>query len=243
MAYSPPPPRTLVPLEFDLPSEYGGVLSHLQQTFANATLFGGCITDAIIGRRPIHDIDAHTTLGTKTRIPSELLRRLDRRESHNTWVNADDADRRQFLDWTGLSLLRYMKQEPFYRFTCFASDIHANTEIDLSVYIDPAQHNNAHRPFAHSPLQRCSTSFTSVALDRTGLWGHERFERSVRDMSVHIFRDRGLKAVIWTIPYFEHMRKKYPDLTLDNIEARLYSALFMKTSAEQNRVSLNHTPL
>lgn len=50
-------------------------------------------------------------------------------------------------------------------------------------------------PFAHTPLQRCSTSFTSAALDHTGLWGHERFERSVRDMSVHIFRDRGLKRL------------------------------------------------
>lgn len=242
MAFGTPSSRKFVPLDFSLPAEYHGVLEHLQSVFEQATLFGGCLSDALIGRRPIHDIDAHTCLGQKTLIPKELHLSLDAPKAHNTWVTADAHERLQFKEWTGLSLLRYMKQEPFYRFTCCAQDIHANTEIDLSVYIETTQLDR-NRPFAHVPLQRCSTSFTSVALDQTGLWGHERFERSIRDMSVFIFRDRGLKSVIWTLPYFDHMKKKYPDLKLENLEARIYYALHQHRREHQDRAALKHTPL
>ncbi len=242
MVFGNPTLRKYVQLDFSLPTEYHSVLSRLQDTFEQATLFGGCISDALIGRRPIHDIDAHTCLGQKTRIPNQLLTALDSPSAYNAWVMANERERHQFKEWTGLSLLRFMKQEPFYRFTCFASDIHANTEIDLSVYIKPAQLDPA-RPFAHTPLQRCSTSFTSAALDRTGLWGHERFERSIKDMSVFIFRDRGLRAVIWTLPYFDHMQQKYPDLKLENIEARLYTALYQHRKNARKSAALGHTPL
>lgn len=214
--------RTYTQIDRDVPAVFKAALEHLTVIFDDVSIFGGCLTDSFIGQRKIHDIDVHVRLNDFHDLPVPVQIDILRNTSSSQRVPSSQSAQ-AFYEWTGMQLKEIFHDHTYYRLRFFMNDPD-HTEIDLSIYRDHYLRDNAGTPFHLLPIKRCSANFTCASYSKEGTWAHASYEDSIADMSMHIFRDRGLRASVWALPYFDHVKRKYPELRLQNPELLAYRA-------------------
>jgi len=214
--------RQFVQIDRDVPAVFKSALGMLSDIFDDVSVFGGCLTDSIIGRRKIHDIDVHVRMKNFQALPTPV--QMDILRNTSTGQRAPSLlSSHAFREWTGLQLTEIFHDQTYYRLR-FLMDDPDRTEIDLSIYRDHYLRDNADTPFHLLPIKRCTANFTCASYSKEGVWAHASYEDSIADMSMHIFRDKGLRASVWSLCYYDHVKRKYPELRLQNPELIVYRA-------------------